>query len=336
MIFDRKQLLNRPLVLPACSAARRFMPGGPGNAARKRNWAPLVLRWRKRRAISRGIPAGRFVSSTNLTSFSQFHLYFTQFFTQRGPRFTSSKIGRPLPFLHTQTIRSYRSLDLVRAKPLHPEAAGYRRRRRPAGYQIEERARAEAGMQSEAPYSAQTDATAITRSFLIRESTLFHRSIFGRKRLRPNADETRTTAPTRPLPAFVFAGLSRSRSDRRPMPTARMRAETGSAVLSPREATFRPTLSHQREELVWRRVTRSLADNDERSLHHESVDQPVRAEPSHPEVSQIAGDHSFSIAAAAGGAITSFDPAMVDRLTDDIIRRVEKRARIERERRGIG
>ena len=260
MIFDGKQLLYRALVLSARNAARRFMRGGPGAAARKRNWTPLVLRWRKRRAIKQEMPAGSFVSSTSVASFPQFHFYFTQFFTQRGRSAASSKPGLPLRIPDTQTIRSYKSLDLVRATPRLSGAAGYRRRR-PAGHRIEERANTRAGMRSESRYSAQTDATAIVRSFLRRESTLFHRPGAGRKRLPPNAGETRTAMPSRTLPEFVFAGRSRSRDDRRPMPAARTRAETSNAVLSAREATFRPALSYQGEELVWRRVTRSPADS---------------------------------------------------------------------------
>jgi hypothetical protein len=279
--------------------------------------------------------AGSFVSSTNVASFPQFHFYFTQFFTQRGRSAASSKSGLPLLIPDTQITGSYKSLDLARATPRTSEAAGYRRRT-PAGHQIEGRANTDAGMQSESRYSARTDAAAIARSFLRRESTLFYRPIAGRKRLPPNAGKTRTTMASRTSPALVFAGRSRNRSDRPPVPAARTRAETSNAVLSAHEAAFRPKPSRQGEELVWRRVTRSPADPDERSDRRTSVDQPVRAEPLHAGVSQIASDLSSSAAAAAGRAITSFDPAMVDRLTDDIIRRVEKRARIERERRGIG
>jgi hypothetical protein len=335
MIFDGKQLLYRAWVLSARNAARRFMRGGSSAAARTRSWTPLVLRWRKRRAIKQGMPAGSFVSSTNVASFPQFHFYFTQFFAQRGRGAGSSKTGLPLSIPDAQTIRSYKSLDLVRATPRLSGAAGYRRRR-PAGHRIEERVNPKAGMQSESRYSAQNDAPGIVRSFLSRESTLFYRPGAGRKRLPPNAGETRTAMPARALPTLVFAGRSRSGSDRRPMPAARTRAETSNAALSAREATFRPALSYQGEELVWRRVTRSLADHEERSHRRTSADRPVRAEPSPAEVSRIAGDLSSSAAASADRAITSFDPAMVDRLTDDIIRRVEKRARIERERRGIG
>ena len=272
----RHTTTNSCLGLSGCNA-RALMRGGPGTAARKRNWTPLVLRWRKRRAIRQGRPAGSFVSSTNVASFPQFNFYFTQFFTQRGRSVASSKSGLPLRILDMQTIRSYKSPDLVRATPRLSEASGYRRRR-PAGHRIEERANTRAGMQSESRYSAQTDATAIVRSFLRCESTLFYRPGAGRKRLLPNAGETRTTRPTLTSPEFVFAGRSRSRGNRRPTPAARTRAETSNAALSAREATLRPPLSYQGEELVWRRVTRSLADHDERTHRGTSVDQPVRTD----------------------------------------------------------
>jgi hypothetical protein len=42
-----------------------------------------------------------------------------------------------------------------------------------------------------------------------------------------------------------------------------------------------------------------------------------------------------SVASAGAARITALDPALVDRLTDDVIRQVERRVRIERERRGI-
>jgi hypothetical protein len=40
-------------------------------------------------------------------------------------------------------------------------------------------------------------------------------------------------------------------------------------------------------------------------------------------------------ARAARVQISDLDPRLVDRLTDDVIRRVERRVRIERERRGL-
>jgi hypothetical protein len=53
----------------------------------------------------------------------------------------------------------------------------------------------------------------------------------------------------------------------------------------------------------------------------------LSAEPA-PELSSRSGR-------AAALRVTDLDPALLDRLTDDVIRRVEKRVRIERERRGL-
>jgi hypothetical protein len=39
--------------------------------------------------------------------------------------------------------------------------------------------------------------------------------------------------------------------------------------------------------------------------------------------------------AATAGLVTKLDPALMDRLANDVIRRMEKRVRIERERRGL-
>jgi hypothetical protein len=50
---------------------------------------------------------------------------------------------------------------------------------------------------------------------------------------------------------------------------------------------------------------------------------------------ETALETSLPAASAAATRITALDPALVDRLTDDVIRRVERRVRIERERRGI-
>jgi hypothetical protein len=50
---------------------------------------------------------------------------------------------------------------------------------------------------------------------------------------------------------------------------------------------------------------------------------------------ETAVETALPAASAPAARITALDPALVDRLTDDVIRRVERRVRIERERRGI-
>ena len=65
-----------------------------------------------------------------------------------------------------------------------------------------------------------------------------------------------------------------------------------------------------------------------------------RAEPETGEaalsvVDRNAGNTAQNIRTAAPAAATIFDPAVVERLADDVIRRIERRGRIERERRGL-
>jgi hypothetical protein len=78
------------------------------------------------------------------------------------------------------------------------------------------------------------------------------------------------------------------------------------------------------EELVWRDVTVA-------NVTQTTNQKPVGA----PTVSTHAESASSSSNKLTPQQITKLDPGLLDRLTDDVIRRVEKRARIERQRRGL-
>lgn len=98
------------------------------------------------------------------------------------------------------------------------------------------------------------------------------------------------------------------------------------------------TPSHERivrpPELVYRR-----------ELHPrtEIVDQPSRLSPAasspRPPARSLASHETTPEVARSGRPaalrVTDLDPSLLDRLTDDVIRRVERRVRIERERRGL-
>ncbi len=88
------------------------------------------------------------------------------------------------------------------------------------------------------------------------------------------------------------------------------------------------------EELVWRRPQPSIASNN--TDVQSNTSPAVLRQASNAAVEETLGQTvSPSINRAAPPAITKLDPAFVDRLTDDVIRRVEQRARIERQRRGL-
>ena len=88
------------------------------------------------------------------------------------------------------------------------------------------------------------------------------------------------------------------------------------------------------EELVWRRVLRpttEAAQAERRQEVSDSVQRPaLRTFQSHE-----ATPKSAAIEQSTVPQIIKLDPSFLDRLTDDVIRRVEKRAQIERQRRGL-
>jgi hypothetical protein len=88
-------------------------------------------------------------------------------------------------------------------------------------------------------------------------------------------------------------------------------------------------------ELVWRAlVAGATSVLEERARVHRRMEVP--AQPPHIEPPRAA-TQARSSAPRVKDDVRSMllDPALVDRLADDVIRRVERRIRIERERRGI-
>jgi len=89
------------------------------------------------------------------------------------------------------------------------------------------------------------------------------------------------------------------------------------------------------EELVWRQVSQTPlnSDGDKRDPElSESISRTqARSQSGHEPAVSVA----HLLERAAPMQVTKLDPAVLDRLTDDVIRRVEKRMRIERQRRGL-
>jgi hypothetical protein len=88
------------------------------------------------------------------------------------------------------------------------------------------------------------------------------------------------------------------------------------------------------EELVWRRVIRPTTEVAE-AEHRPEVAASVQRSALRSFESQEPAKISAPIERLTAAQIVSLDPSFVDRLTDDVIRRVEKRAQIERQRRGL-
>jgi hypothetical protein len=90
-----------------------------------------------------------------------------------------------------------------------------------------------------------------------------------------------------------------------------------------------------REELAWRREVRSptgIADN-QHGHEHSGTHQQQSGSSIRSQDALLAESSGIERTAALQAA--QLDPGLVDRLTDDVIRRMEKRLRIERQRRGL-
>lgn len=88
------------------------------------------------------------------------------------------------------------------------------------------------------------------------------------------------------------------------------------------------------DELVWRRT-------QPQSRKDEIVGRSIVAATSQPNPvsgvveETVAPGASPAISQTAPPPVTKLDPGLIDRLTNDVIRRIEKQARIERQRRGL-
>jgi hypothetical protein len=89
-------------------------------------------------------------------------------------------------------------------------------------------------------------------------------------------------------------------------------------------------------ELVWRRGSPAPASLTDAAPQRELPPPPHQAQGrTSPGSEAGAGAAGPRPERAAGTQGATLDPGLLDRLADDVVRRVERRARIERERRGI-
>jgi len=89
------------------------------------------------------------------------------------------------------------------------------------------------------------------------------------------------------------------------------------------------------EELVWRRMLRPAKTIDQFEQPSAVSDFSRRTPGNFSPAQEAELKVSPAIEKAAAVQVTTLDPSVLDRLTDDVIRRVEQRGRIERERRGL-
>ena len=89
------------------------------------------------------------------------------------------------------------------------------------------------------------------------------------------------------------------------------------------------------EELLWRRAARAATPSAAGDPDSDAPPPVARSAPRSFPPREASAEPSASALRPAPRPLTQLDPALFDRLADDVIRRIEKRARIERDRRGL-
>ena len=321
MKYGRCKWLYSSLLLVARDAARRFT-FGHGIAARSRgSWVPMVLQWRQRRRQQKLMT--RCAAATKpILWFPQFHFHYATHVSNQPLRSRSVKSTPAAGGPGTRIMLDHR-WTTVRAAELRHQTHPHSRplissyvnevfRPKDAGASTSSK-----GLQH--PGDAPAIAPQVTRRPVALQ--------FGKAaRVNPKGKiEERTQ---------YFQ--THSRTWHNWLQILRVRQSTladhlphHSIPSNSRRVTF-----NDPEDLVWRRPKRPAPETpqvESGQLSFDSVARPaVRSFQSQDVVSPSPPTERATVL-----PITSLDPSFVDRLTEDVIRRVQQRALIERQRRGL-
>jgi hypothetical protein len=321
MIFTGATKLLRALLLPARDAARQFVSPRVKAKSRGVSWRPIVLHWRKRaKHLPRAIAQRAAATATHLSS-PQFHFHFANYQTQRSPIKVSRAPGSSSRVFDTRIVH-----DEVHAgvRPISISQDRFAYRSKPVIHSALQSNAKRGHIGNDFLSALQSKAT---DSFAPRVSAE-RKYLFSRP----------TVSSVRPLRNDNLAAPERqSRIVHYWSPLLLVRSQSKSDKASPRTAERRviPPQNHRTEELSWRRVSTSTTEITERVRHLESLVSSERPSSRAASSEQTAVEVARAIEAVKATPVTKLDPALMDRLANDVIRRVEQRVRIERERRGL-
>jgi hypothetical protein len=91
--------------------------------------------------------------------------------------------------------------------------------------------------------------------------------------------------------------------------------------------------THSTVRLVWRKPPTAASETNGQSVSIEHANIPIRTRPA--QASAVSQDLLAEMAKRPTTAAQHIDSTVMDRVAEDVIRRIDKRARIERERRGL-
>lgn len=155
----------------------------------------------------------------------------------------------------------------------------------------------------------------------------------------PDDQPPKADGPIRVSPFLINPGRPRqlkAETNRIAVASRQPRRATQAAAMRPDDPVrVAPSRIRISDELVWRRAEHKVTEVVERVRQLETL-YSREGSNDHPSAARQA---TFQPPAPAEPAIvrsiTQLDPSLVDRLTDDVIRKVDQRIRIERERRGL-
>jgi len=372
MINGPGEFSRRSLVVVAHDAALRFSKRRISDTSRikrqvrRDSWRPTVLCWRKRR--NRPLYVSRPASTTTFLSFTQFHSHFATYLNNRAlhdrrdQRLSEPTIQKTRVVLHHHwTVahrnarhqpwrRPYRPWRYTGAHdsspsnvpasptqpvtsqslPAHVTAPGAQQRLQTLMFWLTERIGAHRSAERHTP--ALQPQLQIQQLHLPRFNSAAAKPgrrvlphLGKRKQLQLRCDQSTRLAWRRDLlsPALLAS-------------SARHQHPTRSIDGQPRSQASRPMRYQLREpeELVWRQARQLPESMDDKAQQEcsEKVNNVRAMRAALPQESEHAAALSKRTAALQ---VPKFDSGLLDRLTDDVIRRVEQRIRIDRQRRGL-
>jgi hypothetical protein len=344
MICARRKLKPRILQLA--------LRGGGGG--RKSLWVPLVLRWRRRRTARREAVAAR--KSSPETPASLTHNYFYTVTHANGPHrrqpavpvFPTTTIYRERVTPHrgwansvtiqntsisprSSSSTTFTALSINRSRMMLQRTAVTRLTINRTAQRQHVRHRSSLNyVYRQTPPGLVVERTESRTYFQSPERLPGHQPRASLMKQLPPA--LRVATRREETPRFVKTQL-RTR-EYQPLVLA-LRAPIPEPLVPARSSAQSSTRIQfdVAEELVWRR-TQTPATKFESGGGADGL--TARREPVRTVVEETPAQAATAATTrVTPQQITKLDPALVDRLTDDVIRRVEQRARIERQRRGL-
>jgi hypothetical protein len=322
MIFTGGTKLLRTLFLSARDAARRFVPPHVKVTGLNSAWRPMVLRWRRRGKNLPNVIVHRAAAGGTFLSWPQFHFHFANYQTHGSSTNVSRDASSSTRVFDTRILR-----DELRAS-LRPVNSSQE------GFSYRPLAATNTAPQSTA--GARHFGNAFLSTSKSRAASLVAPQVSAPRKYLSSRPAVISVRPFRPTDSFEAPGRQvRIVHYWSPLPLARSRNQSDGASQHTPERKVLPPQYRRTEELVWRRVSKSTTEITERVRHLESIvssDGPPSRAASNE---QTAVEVERAIEAVRAMPVTKLDPALMDRLANDVIRRVEQRVRIERERRGL-